>query len=290
MIHQLTSPLLTVIIKNIGAELSSIKSLKTGTEYMWQADPNQWARHAPILFPIVGKLKEDTYYIEGSSYRLPQHGFARDQPFNLIEATPGKLAFELQSSDELKKLYPFDFALTVTYTLAANALNVCYSVKNTGGSPLLYSIGAHPAFKLPVHPGARRSDYELVFERSESTMIHLIEGGLLSGEKRPFSLENNRLPISDSLFDNDALVFKKLASKKISIAKKKESPFLNFHFEAPFFGIWSKSRTSEFVCLEPWQGVADSFHHDQQLANKEGVIMLAAQQSRDFSFTVEIME
>jgi galactose mutarotase-like enzyme len=198
--------------------------------------------------------------------------------------------FNLKPDDKLKQVYPFDFALTVSYALTGNSLTVCYSVKNTGGSPLLYSIGAHPAFRLPVHPGARRSDYELVFERGESTMIHLIEGGLLSGEKRPFLLENNRLPISDSLFDNDALVFKKLASKKISIAKKKEPPFLNFHFDAPFFGIWSKSRTSEFVCLEPWQGVADSLQHDQQFANKEGVVTLAAQQSRDFSFTVEIME
>lgn len=290
MTHQLNSALLSIGVKSTGAELCSIKSNKTGTEYLWQADPSQWARHAPILFPIVGKLKDDTYYVDGIAYHLPQHGFARDQTFALTQATPDQLVFELRSSSELRAVYPFDFILSVTYTLAGNELNVRYSVKNTGGSVLLYSIGAHPAFRIPVHAGARRSDYELRFERNESTAIHLIEGGLLSGEKRSFSPENNKLPIADSLFDNDALVFKNLNSKKISLAKKNELPFLSFHFDAPFFGIWSKSRTSEFVCLEPWQGVADSTQHNQQLNDKEGVVKLATGHSRDFSFTIAIVD
>jgi galactose mutarotase-like enzyme len=288
MDHSLTSSDLIVGVKTLGAELCSIKGVSSGVEYVWQANPADWGRHAPILFPIVGKLKGDSYEYKGKTYHLPQHGFARDQPFSLIESTTSKLVFELTSNDKLKLVYPFDFSLSVTYELSANSLRISYAVKNPGTDPLLYSVGAHPAFRIPIHPKANRSDYEIIFEKEEAVAVHLIDGGLLSGKTEPLSLEQNRLAISDSLFAKDALVFKGLASKKLSLAKAGEAPFLNFYFDAPYFGIWSKSATSQFVCLEPWNGIADSVNHNQALEKKEGIRSLASGATETFGFTVEI--
>lgn len=289
MDYSLTSSDLVVGVKTLGAELCSIKGVNNGVEYIWQANPADWGRHAPILFPIVGKLKGDSYQYKEKTYHLPQHGFARDQEFSLIESTESKLVFELTSNDDLKLVYPFDFSLLVTYELSGNSLQISYYVKNPGTDPLLYSVGAHPAFRIPIHPEAKRSDYEILFEKEESVVVHLIDGGLLSGKTEPLSLEQNRLAISDSLFNKDALVFKGLASKKLSLAKAGEAPFLNFYFDAPYFGIWSKSGTSEFVCLEPWNGIADSVNHNQLLIKKEGIRRLNGGASETFSFSVEIM-
>ncbi|CAD5280796.1 MULTISPECIES: aldose 1-epimerase family protein [unclassified Imperialibacter] len=288
MDYSLTSSDLIVGVKTLGAELCSIKGVSNGVEYVWQANPADWGRHAPILFPIVGKLKGDSYEYKGKTYHLPQHGFARDQPFSLIESTKSKLVFELTSNDKLKLVYPFDFSLSVTYELSGNSLRISYAVKNPGTDPLLYSVGAHPAFRIPVHPKAKRSDYEILFEKEEAVAVHLIDGGLLSGKTEPLALEQNSLAISDSLFDKDALVFKGLASKKLSLAKTGEAPFLNFYFDAPYFGIWSKSATSQFVCLEPWNGIADSVNHNQALKKKEGIRSLAPGATETFGFTVEI--
>jgi galactose mutarotase-like enzyme len=288
MDYSLTSSDLIVGVKALGAELCSIKGASNGVEYIWQANPADWGRHAPILFPIVGKLKGDSYEYKGKTYHLPQHGFARDQEFSLIESTQSKLVFGLTSNDKLKLVYPFDFSLSVTYELSGKSLRISYAIKNPGTDPLLYSIGAHPAFRIPIHTNAKRADYEIVFEKAEALPIHLIDGGLLSGKTEPLSIEQNRLAISDSLFDKDALVFKGLASKKLSLAKAGEAPFLNFYFDAPYFGIWSKSRTAKFVCLEPWNGIADSVNHNQALEKKEGIRRLARGAAEIFGFTVEI--
>ncbi len=290
MMHQLQSTTLEVGVKSQGAELCSMKGVASGVEYLWQADPAEWGRHAPILFPIVGKLKNDSFLYKGQAYNLPQHGFARDQAFKIMTADSSCLMLELNSNPALKSIYPFDFTLNVKYELIESRLTITYLVKNTGKDQLLYSVGAHPAFRLPIHSGAKRSDYEIIFNENEHAAVHLIEAGLLSGKTEPLALQNKRLKISDDLFDKDALVFKHLSSKKLSLARIGETPFLNFHFDAPYFGIWSKSRKAEFVCLEPWQGIADSSDHSQELTEKEGIILLAPGGSEAFSFTIEILD
>ncbi len=286
----LDSKILTVKFKQKGAELCSIKSKKTGIEYMWQADPGHWGKHAPVLFPIVGKLKDDTYFFNGKSYQLPQHGFAREMEFDVIDRSVEHIDFALGSSEETKKSYPFDFLLVVAYKLKDNRLTIVYEVENQSKSEMLYSIGGHPAFRVPLQENEQRSDYEIHFGYNEDAATHLIKNGLQTGESSPILKNEKVLPITDNLFDHDAIVLKGLKSEKISLAKRGKNPFLNFYFYSPFFGIWSKSPQSPFVCLEPWRGIADSVHHNQQLEDKEGIRKLGPKAKESFQFTIEIVD
>jgi len=286
---RLTSDELTVDVKSLGAELTSVKSRRNGTEYLWQADPKEWARHAPLLFPVVGKLKGDTYFYNGGSYKLPQHGFARDMEFDLVSRSQSHVELTLASSPSTKANYPFDFLLSVTYQLKGAFLGISYGVTNPGTSPLLYSIGAHPAFRVPLAAGEKRADYELIFEHEEKGLIAALDGGLRTGEVKKSPIDRKNLSIDSNLFDNDALVFGKLASGKITIGKKGSPAFLLFFSESPYFGIWSKSATSEFVCLEPWWGIADSVVHNQAIESKEGIRVLGIGEQEKFEYGFEIV-
>jgi len=286
---KLISDELVVAVKSQGAELTSVKSRSNGTEYLWQADPKEWARHAPILFPVVGKLKDDTYTFKGVSYKLSQHGFARDMDFDLVRQSNTEVELSLTSSPSTRTNYPFDFLLSVIYKLTGRHLDIFYRVANTGTSPLLYSIGAHPAFRVPLAAGEKRYDYELIFEKEEEGHISVLESGLRTGEAKKSPIDGKRLSIGPALFDNDALVFGKLASKKIGIAKKGNMAFLYFYSDSPFFGIWSKSSTSEFVCLEPWWGIADSVSHNQSFGSKEGIRVLQPGEDEQFEYGFEVV-
>lgn len=288
MDHFLQSEQLEVGIKSLGAELFSIRNRQSAMEYIWQADAAEWGRHAPVLFPIVGRLKQDSYKTGDTTYHLGQHGFARDMEFTLGHSAPDWLNFILTANEATRSIFPFDFRLEADYRLTGNVLKVGYTVSNPASAQLLCSIGAHPAFRVPLVAGEARSAYELLFEHDEVVPVQLINGGLRTGQTAPLPMKNRRLPITDSLFDNDALVLKGLQSRKISIAKAGDLPFLHFTFDAPYFGIWSKSRTAQFVCLEPWKGVADSAGHDQVLANKEGILSIAPGQSERLNFSIEV--
>lgn len=286
----LESKLLTVKFKQKGAEICSIKGKKTNTEYIWQADPAFWGKHAPILFPFVGRLKEDTYIHQGKKYQLPQHGFAREMDFDVIDRSVQHINFALGSSEITKENYPFDFLLIVSYRLKENRITIVYEVENQGKEEMLYSIGAHPGFRVPLHENEQRSDYEVLFEREETAPAWEIRGGLLTGSSNPVLQNQKSITIADNLFENDALVFKGLKSEKISLAKKGRTPFINLYFFSPFFGIWSKSSQSPFVCLEPWRGIADSISHNQQLSDKEGIRKLAPGSKESFQVTIEVVE
>ena len=288
MNHQiLENDILIAKTVNQGAELISLINKKTGIEYIWQADPKHWARHAPILFPFVGKLKEDQYRYQGNSYKMGQHGFARDHQFTIVEKTETFISLVLRSDDELKSHYPFDFGLKVAYTLSENTIKVSYQVSNTGEEPLYFSIGGHPAFNCPLGAGKKRSDYHLKFNQPEATEIHYLTDGLFAGATEPF--EGDVLTLPENRFDRDALVFKSLESNSISLMDNVDKTWLTFNFEGfPYFGIWSKSRTSPFVCIEPWYGIADQASHDGDIAKKEGIIKLNDGDRFDCLYAIQI--
>ncbi len=270
---------LTVQCKLHGAELCSIKD-STGTEYLWQADSNHWGRHAPVLFPIVGKLAENTYRIKGKSYPLGQHGFARDQVFELVESSGTSATFVLTENEDTLSVYPFKFKLEIIYTLRNNALTVHYLVENTGRQPMWATIGAHPAFNCPIEGQGKRSDYSLVFDQEESAGKHLLEGGNFNGETKLVLDSTNTLPITDDLFDDDALVFKHLHSTGVTLQNGEGKPVVRMEYSGfPYLGIWSKSRKSPFVCLEPWQGLADTKDFRGDFSEKEGMRKLEAGES-----------
>jgi len=271
-----------------GAELQSLKSKTSGLEYIWDGNPKDWAKHSPVLFPIVGALKENHYIFQGKSYELPRHGFARDMTFELQSQSENELVFILSSNEETMKVYPFEFKLALRYTLKSHGLICSYEVNNTGSDDLLFSVGAHPAFATPVAEGVRYEDYFLRFNGDEELVYHKISDNLISDEQVKLPLEDKTLALKHELFYDDALVFKTLKSNKITLQNKVNAHGLHFSFEGfPFFGIWA-AKDANFICLEPWVGIADGINHTQQLADKEGIVILTPSETWSRSWEVDV--
>ncbi|MEI6950403.1 aldose 1-epimerase family protein [Paraflavisolibacter sp. H34] len=259
-----------------GAELVSLVHKGTGLDYMWPANPQFWAKHSPVLFPIVGSLKADTYYFKNTAYRLPRHGFARDREFTVSDSTADSITFSLQSDEETAKVYPFRFVFSLVYRLKGGELSVTYRVENKEEEEaLLFSVGGHPAFRLPLAEGTAYEDYRLVFNKQEQAgRWPISKEGLIEKEPQPLLDHTRSLPLSKDLFRKDALVLKHLHSDCVTLESSKTPRGLQFHFEGfPFLGLWA-APGADFLCIEPWCGIADSVDSDQQLRNKEGIIAL----------------
>ncbi|WP_316798752.1 aldose 1-epimerase family protein [Pedobacter frigidisoli] len=257
-----------------GAELQGLFSKETNIEYLWNADSKYWGKHSPVLFPIVGSLKNDSFIYNGKNYALPRHGFARDHVFDVEKINQSEAVFTLSQSEDTLKIYPFYFELQLRYRLIDRKLNLTYEVINNGTDELLFSLGAHPAFGVPNTPDTTYSDYYLAFNSDDKLTYWELNDGLVADTTSNIELNGHKLELRHELFYNDALVFKTLQSNCISLLNSKNDFGLHFHFEDfPFFGIWA-AKDAPFVCLEPWCGVADSVNHNQDLRHKEGIIKL----------------
>ncbi len=277
---------LSISVKHHGAELCSLK--RGDTEYMWQGDPAHWVRQSPVLFPIIGELKSDEFYFKGKNYGMKRHGLARNLPFTLLEQTDNSLIFSLKSNEATLENYPFPFELQINYKLTDSQLTVGYTVINSNDETIYFSIGGHPAFNVPLNISEKRSDYQLVFNKPENALTQQLTDGLRNGVTKLILDNENTIDITDDLFEEDALVFHNLNSTSVSI-QKGNTKKLTFDFTGfPYLGIWSSSRTAPFVCIEPWCGVADHISHNQQIAEKEGIVTLAGQSvfERSYSITV----
>jgi len=278
---------LEITAKTFGAELTSIKSSKTGKEHLYQADTVIWPRHAPVLFPIVGKLREGKYTYQGKIYTLPQHGFGRDMDFSLADINANSLIYSLESTEETLAKYPFAFEFLITYRLENERLITAYNVKNKGNTPMYFSVGAHPAFNILTSDAIKFEDYFIELSTKETVGRYLILDGLLTKESVPL-LENDAIiPISTALFASDAIVLKHLRSKSMAIKCRKSDFEVKIDFEGfPYFGIWTKPNTNKFICLEPWLGIADSVDAVGELTEKEGIMQLPAGASFETSFSL----
>ena len=260
----------------------------SGHEYIWEADPDHWGKHAPVLFPFIGMLKEGSYTYKGQRYPMDKHGFARDNTFDRVDSSRAAVTFRLASNDELRRKYPFDFQLDVSYRFKEQSIINEYVVRNLGKDPMPFSIGGHPAFRCPQLLGEKRSDYRLVFNKEENIETCLLnESGLFSGETRP-CFKGKTLMISDTLFDDDALVFKSLKSTNVSLERGNKR-WIKFHYQGfPYLGIWSMSGESPFVCIEPWFGMADYADHNGDIERKEGVQIVQPGKEFICDFRVEV--
>jgi galactose mutarotase-like enzyme len=268
---------LSVTINPKGAELYSIYSPEKSLEYLWQGDPTYWGKRSPILFPIVGALLNNQYQFQGKTYNLSRHGFARDRMFSVLNSKPDQATFLLKSDPSSLEVYPFSFELYVHYTLIDQTINIRYEVQNTHSNALYFSIGAHPAFRVPLVAETQFEDYYLTFNKEETSPIYpLTETGALSTTPQPFLEKTRQLDLRFSLFERDALVFKSLQSDTLSIQSKLTTARVSVQFKGfPYMGIWS-APNAPFVCIEPWCGIADSEHASGQLEEKEGIIKLDA--------------
>lgn len=283
----LENDFLKVSITAKGAELQSLYSKETSIDYLWNGDSSFWGKHSPVLFPIVGALKNDSYIYKDKTYQLPRHGFARDNEFKVEKISNAEAVFTLTHSDETLKVYPFPFELKLSYQIIDRKLILKYSVTNTGNKKMFFSLGAHPAFSVPNTPGTSYEDYYLAFNDDERLTYWKLDNGLVANETETIELSRHKLKLKHNLFYNDALVFKTLQSNCISLLNTKNDYGLHFHFDDfPFFGIWA-AKDASFICLEPWCGVADGINHNQKLTYKEGIVKLDAGNNWDRCWEVE---
>lgn len=263
---------LSITVQAKGAELVSLYNKKEKLEYMWNGDPAFWGKHSPVLFPIIGALKNNTYYYNNKAYQLGRHGFARDMQFTVVEQTTSSVGFSLVSNADTLQKFPFEFGFDIVYLLQQDRLTVTYRVKNTGNSDMYFSVGGHPAFKVPVVEGTDYDDYYLEFNKTENAGRWPISAeGLIETDAEPFLLNTNKLPLRKELFYRDAIVFKNLRSDTVRLRSSKHDKGIEFNFPGfPYLGIWA-AKDAGFVCIEPWCGIADSVNSNQQLTEKEGI-------------------
>jgi len=285
----ISNQVLTVNISAQGAELQSIFNKQTQLEYLWDANPAFWPKKSPALFPIVGGLKNGQYQYDGQSYAMGRHGFSRESVFRVSDQSAASIVFKLDANETTRAVYPFEFSFSIAYRVDSNKLYVTYLVENTGDKPMYFSVGAHPAFKVPLTDGTGYEDWFLEFGTTETVGVHPLDAeGLVEPIAVPY-LENCRqLPLKKSLFYGDALVFKNLKSHSIGIKSYLSTHGLTMHYgEFPYMGFWS-AKDADFVCIEPWCGVADSTLTDGQISNKEGINQLAAARLFEREWYVEL--
>lgn len=282
---------LTVLVDDYGAELHSIVSNTTKQEYLWHGDSTYWGRRSPVLFPIVGSLKNKEYTYHGTTYSMGQHGFARDMEFALIEQSPVQLTFQLVSTEETYAKYPFHFTLQITYTLEGASLRVAWKVINTDTKTMYFSIGGHPAFLCPLCSSDQQTDYYLKFDCDELKITKINENGLALPEQHTLPLTDGLLPITKHLFDEDALIIEQNQAHHVSLLKPNRTPYLSVHFDAPLFGVWSPAKKqAPFVCIEPWYGRCDSIDFTGQLEDRQWGNDLEAGKNFAVSYTIEVQD
>ena len=281
-----------VSVKETGAELCSFKSLKSGKEYIWQADPDIWASHAPNLFPIIGCLKDDAFIFKEREYNCPKHGFIRNNSdVKIVDQTDNSLTFGMSYSNDTLKIYPFRFEFRIKYTLNENRLKVEHIITNHGDEEMLFSVGGHPGFTCPLNKNESYHDYYLEFDKPDVSQTWQVQmNGLIAKDTLPVFDKPGIINLYSHIFDNDALVFKDLNSRKVSLKSRKSNQVLTVGFEDfPYLGIWAKP-DAPYVCIEPWLGIADSADTDRNFETKEGVLKLQPKGAFTASYFISVEE
>lgn len=273
MEYSLENSKLLIKARTYGGEITSIFNKENSTEYLWNGNPEYWKYHAPILFPIVGKVCNSKYRVDGNVYELPQHGLARISEFNMIDKEEDGITFELRYSEESLKVYPYKFLLKSNYKIEDNTVNITYTVENLDEKKIYFSIGAHPAFMCPIEATDSLNKCYIEFDKVEdSKRITLTEEGYLSHDSEECLSKTNKLSLYKELFKDDALVFNDLKSNKITIKSESNDKSLEVDFSGfPYMGIWAPKNGAPFVCIEPWAGHADYYDFNGEFSEKEGI-------------------
>jgi galactose mutarotase-like enzyme len=265
------SSLLEARISRVGAELQSLDRADRGP-VLWNAGA-VWPRHAPVLFPIVGRLAGDRLLHKGRSYSMGQHGFARDRKFEWRVVETSKCSLELRDDEATRVIYPFPFMLTIDFETFGETLRVAFTLFNPGDDILPASLGFHPAFRWPLSPGAPKDRHRIVFARPESDPIVRLDGGLSRTQRLPSPVLGRTLALDEALFDDDAVIFSPIRSGSAIYGTDDESSIEMAWDDFPQFGVWSR-RGGNFVCLEPWHGVSSPVGFDAEFVGKPGLMLL----------------
>jgi galactose mutarotase-like enzyme len=284
----LSSGELTAEVNPLGAQLSSLRD-RDGRELLWDGDPSVWAGRAPLLFPIVGALAGGTYRLGSTTYPLPRHGFARGKRFDVVESGSTAAAFRLKADEATFQVYPFRFELDVHFELEGPMLAVTACVRNAGDEEMPASFGYHPAFRWPLPFGGARSSHFIEFASDEPAPVRRLNAnGLLAAERHPTPILQRRLALADALFQDDALIFDEIRSRYLTYGADYGPRIRLTYPDAPYLGIWSKPRAN-FVCIEPWHGIADPEGFSGDFRTKPGVFMLAAGTALPIKMTITLL-
>lgn len=259
-----------------GAELRSLREIGGGEEFIWQREPAFWASSAPILFPVIGRFKDGGYRLDGRTYEIPKHGFARDMDFSLATSNESSATFQLTSNDTTMMAFPYQFELQVTFALVGRTLWVDYRVLNRNDRLMFFALGSHPAFNLPASQGPLEN-WSIRFDEVEEPVCHRVAENLLSSAPEPFEFDaNNSIMLTEEIFVRDALIFKGIRSRHLQIVHREHGVRVRFDTGgAPTLGIWSKPG-APYVCLEPWYGFDDSSEINADIRRKPDMMQLAA--------------
>lgn len=287
---QISSGKLTARVNPLGAELWSLTDAR-GRELMTDADPAFWTGHAPLLFPIVGRLRGDSYRHEGHEYALPQHGFARQSMFQVIEQDDVSILFRLDADEETRRVYPFDFRLDMAFVVEEASLFMTATVVNQGSRDMPFSFGFHPAFAWPLPYGGRKDQHMIRFEEDEPADIRRVgsEPGLIALERFPTPVQHNSLMPTHEMFEGNALIWDELNSRRLRWGVPGR-PSLDIHFpDTPWLGLWQKPG-APYLCVEPWAGMADPVGFEGDIWMKPGIMRLAPGAQRAFHLNVRLVE
>ena len=284
-IATISSDRLTAGISALGAELQHLTAID-GRELLWDGDPAFWLGRAPILFPVIGVLEGGYYWLDGKSYPMPKHGFARHSTFDIVESATDAATFRLTASGATRPIYPFEFQLDIRFSVAEGTLTITATIMNATDTSMPASFGFHPAFCWPLPCGQPRDKHELNFESREGAPVRRIDqSGLLLDQRFPTPVVGNTLALRDELFIADALIFDGLVSRSVTYGAQ-VGPELEINFaDFPTLGVWTKPGAG-FICIEPWQGFSDPVGYVGDIRDKPGIIEIKSGESRQFALHI----
>lgn len=286
----LKNDLAVVQIKKLGAEVVSFKKKEDNCEYMWNGDEKYWSEHAPLLFPIVCAVNNGEIKVDGQIHKIGNHGFAKKSEFELIEESDSKAVYKLSYDENTLAMYPFKFNLYVCYTLERNKLKIDYKVENVDNKEIYFQIGTHPGFNCPLDKNGKFEDYYLEFECNETLERLYMNGSnlIISGKSKVILENNNILPLTRELFENKALVFRNINSKQVALRSKTTDKSVTLSYEnLSYMCLW-QAKDANFVCIEPWHGIADEDNFNGEFKEKEMIIKLKEGTNFECNYTIEI--
>lgn len=288
--HSIENEFLKITVQETGAELCSVINKENHKEYIWQANPDIWGSHAPNLFPIIGVIKDGKYFYDGKEYSVPKHGFIRhNENIRLKERSEHQLVFELLYSEETLEMYPFKFDFRIAFSLNGKNIEVSHHIINLDSKPMYYSLGGHPAFNILHFDDEKIEDYYLKFDRKLDLETYLLnDDGLVSSKTESVLKNEDKIYLTPHIFDNDALIFKNIKSKKVELISSKNGKILSVEYDDfKNLGIWAKPG-APYVCVEPWLGIADVEETNQILNEKEGIETLKERDEINHAYNIQI--
>ena len=288
MLEEIKNEFLTVRIENAGAQLASIQD-ENGTEYLWQGDEKIWPRRAPLLFPIIARLKDGQYTALGKTWSIPTHGFCRSAPFQVVDRGEGRVSFFYGDTEDTRKVYPFSFGLTVTYVLTGRSLRKIHRVENRGTEPMYFELGGHDGFRAPLEAGEAMGDYAIRLPGVDTiTPYGMDRENMITPKSRSFSLENGRLSLKPSDYQLDTVILDELPRRRAVLTDGRDRPRVTLDFEDfTYLGIWTADKDFDtgYVCIEPWTTLPDATFVGRGLRDKAGIHILGPKESETLSYT-----